>query len=51
MSVVLPTPGPPVMTTARLVRTVFHASRWLGARVLRVRYSHQLTALAKSIDG
>ena len=50
-SVVLPTPGPPVMITTRLVRTVFSASRWLGASVFPVRCSHQATAFSKSIAG
>ena len=50
-SVVLPTPGPPVMTTTRLARTVFSASRWLGASVFRVRRSHHATAFSKSIGG
>src|SRR6266446_10739977 len=39
-SVVFPTPGPPVITTIRFARTVFSASRWLGASVLPVRRSH-----------
>ena len=50
-SVVLPTPGPPVMTTTRFPKTVFSASRWLGASVLPVRRSHHATALSKSIGG
>ena len=50
-NVVLPTPGPPVMTATRLVRTVFNASRWLGARVFPVFVSHQATAFSKSIFG
>ena len=49
--VVLPTPGPPVMTTTRFSRTVFSASRWLGASVLLVRCWHQVTAFSKSIGG
>jgi hypothetical protein len=39
-NVVFPTPGPPVIMAVRLVRTVFSASRWLGASVLPVRASH-----------
>ena len=35
-SVVLPTPGPPVMTRARLDRASLSASRWLGASTLPV---------------
>ena len=50
-SVVLPTPGPPVMTTTRFARTVFSASRWLGASVLPVCCSHHATAFSKSIGG
>ena len=34
--VVLPTPGPPVMMSARLVSASFTASRWLGASSLPV---------------
>jgi len=48
-SVVFPTPGPPVITTIRLAKTVFSASRWLGASVLPVRPSHHATAWSKSI--
>jgi hypothetical protein len=43
--VVLPTPGPPVMTTTRFLSTVFSASRWLGARVFPVWRSHHATDL------
>jgi len=50
-SVVLPTPGPPVITTTRLDRTVFSASRWVGASALPVRRSHHASALSKSIGG
>ena len=50
-TVVLPTPGPPVMTTTRFARTAFSASRWLGASVLPARCSHHATALSKSIGG
>ena len=50
-SVVFPTPGPPVTTTTRFERTVFRASRWLGASALPVRRSHQAIALSKSIGG
>src|ERR1039458_7318026 len=50
-NVVLPTPGPPEITTIRFPRTVFSASRWLGASLLRVRTSHHATALSKSIGG
>ncbi len=50
-SVVLPTPGPPVITTTRLARTVFSVSRWLGASVLPVRFSHHATAFSNSIGG
>ena len=50
-SVVLPTPGPPVMTTTRFASTVFSASRWLGASVFPVWRSHHATALSKSIAG
>jgi len=50
-NVVLPTPGPPVMIATRLVRTVFNASRWLGARVFPVFVSHQTTAFSNSILG
>jgi len=32
--VVLPTPGPPVMTKARLVRASLSASLWLGGKLL-----------------
>src|ERR1019366_8327010 len=49
--VVLPTPGPPVITTTRFSRTVFSASRWLGASVLPVLCWHQVTAFSKSIGG
>ena len=35
-SVVFPTPGPPVMITTRLARTVRRASRWLRAKRLPV---------------
>jgi hypothetical protein len=35
----------------RLSRTVFSASRWLGASVLPVRRRHQVTTLLKSIGG
>src|SRR5262249_42955896 len=42
-SVVLPTPGPPVMTTTRFARTAFSASRWLGATSsLEARTIHRL---------
>src|SRR5437879_13677315 len=50
-SVVLPTPGPPVITTIRFASTVFSASRWLGASVLPVLRSHHATAFSKSIGG
>ena len=50
-SVVLPTPGPPVMTSARLVRACLSASRWLGASSLPVFCWHQATAFSKSIAG
>jgi hypothetical protein len=49
--VVLPTPGPPVMMAARLVRTVFNASRWLGASVFPVCFSTQVAAFSKLIFG
>ena len=50
-NVVFPTPGPPVMITTRFSRTVFSASRWLGASVLPVRCWHHVTAFSKSISG
>jgi hypothetical protein len=50
-NVVLPTPGPPVITTTRFSRTVFSASRWLGASVLLVLCWHQVMAFSKSIGG
>src|SRR5438552_8894879 len=50
-SVVLPTPGPPVLSRTRLPRTVFSASRWLGASVLPVRCSHHAPAFSYSIGG
>ena len=50
-SVVLPTPGPPVMTSARLVSASLSASRWLGASSLPVFCWHQTTAFSKSMAG
>ena len=49
--VVLPTPGPPVITTTRFARAVFSVSRWLGASILPVLSWHQPTAFSKSIAG
>ena len=48
--VVLPTPGPPVMTSALLVSASRIASRWLSARVRPLRSSTQATAFSASID-
>src|ERR1019366_6666002 len=50
-SVVLPTPGPPVMITNLLVSAVRRASLWLGASVLPVFASHHCTALSRSMGG
>jgi len=50
-SVVLPTPGPPVMTSARLDKASRNASRWLAARTLPVFVSHQASALSASMVG
>src|SRR5207249_11362486 len=47
-SVVLPTPGPPVMTTTRFATAIFTASRWLGARVLPVCRSEEHTSELQS---
>ena len=49
--VVLPTPGPPVMTSALLVSASRIASRWLSARLRPLRSSTQATALGASIAG
>jgi hypothetical protein len=49
--VVLLTSGPPVMTSTRLDRARWSASRWLGASSLPVLAWHQTTALSKSMAG
>jgi hypothetical protein len=49
--VVLPTPGPPVMTSALLLSASRIASRWLSASVRRPRSSTHPTAFSASIDG
>ena len=50
-SVVLPTPGPPVITSTLLERAVRTASRWLAASCRPVRRSTHGIALAASIGG
>ena len=49
--VVLPTPGPPVMTTTLLESAVLTASRWLAANCKPVRRSTHGIALAASMYG
>jgi hypothetical protein len=49
--VVLPTPGPPVMTRALAVKANRTAAVWLSARVRPVRCSTQGRALSASIQG
>ena len=49
--VVLPTPGPPVITTTLLERAVRTASRWLAANCRPVRRSTHGIALAASMGG
>jgi len=48
--VVLPTPGPPVMTRHLLTSASRMASRWLSASLRPLRSSTHETALAPSID-
>ncbi len=50
-SVVLPTPGPPVMTRALLDPARRSASRWLAASVIAPRASSQGIARSTSISG
>ena len=50
-SVVLPTPGPPVMTSTLEASARRTASRWLSARVRPVFSSTQGIALSASIAG
>src|SRR6266481_198841 len=47
--VVLPTPGPPVITVTLLPRAIVTASRWEGDKVQLVRCSPQGIAFAGSI--
>ena len=49
--VVLPTPGPPVMTRMLETNAVRRASFWLSASPNLVRVSAQGMALSASIDG
>jgi hypothetical protein len=49
--VVLPTPGPPVITTTLLESAVLTASRWLAANCKPVRRSTHGIALAASMYG
>src|SRR6202046_2106151 len=49
--VVLPTPGPPVITSTLLERAIRTASRWLAASCRPVRRSTQGIALAASVGG
>src|SRR6476659_9034409 len=49
--VVLPTPGPPVITSALLASASRTASRWLSASCRPVRRSTQGIALAASMGG
>ena len=49
--VVLPTPGPPVMTSALLISANRIASRWLSASLKLLRSSTHAMALDASIDG
>src|SRR5262245_56105697 len=51
INVVLPTPGPPVITSTLLERALVTALRWLSASVRPVRRSTQGKALATSIGG
>ena len=48
---VLPTPGPPVITRTLEVRATRTADRWLSASDRFVRYTTQGIALSASIDG
>ncbi len=50
-SVVLPTPGPPVMTSTLESSAVRSAWLWLSASTKPVRASTQALALPASIDG
>ena len=50
-SVVLPTPGPPVITNTLLARAIRTASRWLAANCRPVRRSTHGIALAASMGG
>src|SRR5438876_7121701 len=50
-SVVLPTPGPPVIMRARLDSACFKALCWLGANSLPVFCWHHAKAFSKSIAG
>src|SRR6266567_6802206 len=49
--VVLPTPGPPVMMSARFERACFKAACWLGGNSLPVFCWHQEIAFSRSIRG
>ena len=49
--VVLPTPGPPVMMSDRLVSACLSAACWLGASSLPTFCWHQTMAFPKSIGG
>src|SRR5215831_9933867 len=50
-SVVLPTPGPPVITSTFETIAMRRASLWLPARAKFVRFSNHGMALSVSIDG
>src|SRR5258705_5506362 len=49
--VVLPTPGPPVITSARFVSAWVTASRWVGASDMPALPSNHSSALGTSIVG